>query len=75
MCKPVALALGLDTKNEASLWRDRAIVEIDVAVMHSFREAGMGERARGAQQGGVEGGACCGRQGAEVGAFSVSGSS
>ncbi|KAI3435713.1 hypothetical protein D9Q98_001771 [Chlorella vulgaris] len=42
MCRPVARALGLDTKNEASLWRDRAIVEVDVAVLHSFREAGMG---------------------------------
>jgi nitric-oxide synthase len=37
-----ARALGLDTKSDASMWRDRAIVELDVAVMHSFREAGMG---------------------------------
>jgi nitric oxide synthase oxygenase domain/subunit len=35
-------ALGLDTKSDSSMWRDRAIVELDVAVMHSFREAGMG---------------------------------
>ncbi|KAL4440247.1 hypothetical protein ABPG75_003248 [Micractinium tetrahymenae] len=42
MCRPVAAALGLDTKSESSMWRDRAIVEVDVAVMYSFREAGMG---------------------------------
>ncbi len=35
--------MGLDIKNDANMWRDRAIVEVDVAVMHSFREAGMGE--------------------------------
>jgi nitric oxide synthase oxygenase domain/subunit len=25
------------------MWKDRAIVEVTAAVMHSFREAGMGE--------------------------------
>lgn len=33
--------LGLDTNDEASLWRDRALVELNVAVLHSFREAGV----------------------------------
>jgi nitric-oxide synthase len=32
----VAERLGLDTSTEASLWRDRALVEINRAVLHSF---------------------------------------
>ena len=43
LCEEIASCLGLDTKSDATMWRDRAIVEVDVAVMHSFREAGMGE--------------------------------
>lgn len=43
LCAEVAARLGLETKNDTTMWRDRAIVEVDVAVMHSFREAGMGE--------------------------------
>lgn len=37
----VAARLGLDTTDEATLWRDRAIVELNVAVLHSFRAAGV----------------------------------
>ncbi|GAB2833682.1 nitric oxide synthase oxygenase [Actinocorallia aurea] len=37
----VADLLGLDTRDEATLWRDRALVELNVAVLHSFREAGV----------------------------------
>lgn len=37
----VAVRLGLDTSNERSLWRDRALVEINVAVLHSFTQAGV----------------------------------
>ena len=37
----VAARLGLDTGDEASLWRDRAVVELNVAVLHSFRNAGV----------------------------------
>ncbi|MCP2338137.1 nitric oxide synthase oxygenase [Actinomadura rupiterrae] len=37
----VAERLGLDTRREASLWRDRALVELNVAVLHSFRAAGV----------------------------------
>ncbi|MGI8336140.1 nitric oxide synthase oxygenase [Actinomadura scrupuli] len=37
----VAAGLGLDTAREASLWRDRALVELNVAVLHSFRTAGV----------------------------------
>ncbi len=45
MCAKVAAAMNLDITDDASMWRDRAIVELDVAVMHSFRQAGMGELA------------------------------
>ncbi|WP_049580336.1 nitric oxide synthase oxygenase [Streptomyces sp. SBT349] len=37
----VADVLGLDTANESMLWRDRALVELNVAVLHSFRTAGV----------------------------------
>ncbi|TQE26262.1 nitric oxide synthase oxygenase [Streptomyces ipomoeae] len=37
----VAACLGLDTSDESSLWRDRALVELNVAVLHSFRLAGV----------------------------------
>lgn len=43
LCPEVARCLGLDTKSNAKMWRDRAMVEVSVAVMQSFREAGMGE--------------------------------
>lgn len=32
----IAQRMGLDTHSERSLWKDRAIVELNVAVMHSF---------------------------------------
>jgi nitric-oxide synthase len=37
----VARRLGLDTSNDATLWRDRALVELNLAVLHSFTAAGM----------------------------------
>ncbi|MCD0449024.1 nitric oxide synthase oxygenase [Actinocorallia sp. API 0066] len=37
----VADLLGLDTRDETTLWRDRALVELNVAVLHSFGEAGV----------------------------------
>ncbi|WP_092264469.1 nitric oxide synthase oxygenase [Deinococcus reticulitermitis] len=37
----VARALGLDTSRERTLWRDRALVELNVAVLHSFDAAGV----------------------------------
>jgi len=37
----VAGQLGLDTTHERSLWRDRALVELNVAVLHSFERAGI----------------------------------
>jgi nitric-oxide synthase, bacterial len=35
----IAERLGLDTGSERSLWRDRALVELNVAVLHSFEQA------------------------------------
>jgi nitric oxide synthase oxygenase domain/subunit/sulfite reductase alpha subunit-like flavoprotein/hemoglobin-like flavoprotein len=32
----LADALGLDTSSEATLWRDRAFLELNVAIIHSF---------------------------------------
>ena len=41
MAEVVARRLGLDTSTERTLWRDRAIVELNRAVLHSFDEAGV----------------------------------
>jgi nitric-oxide synthase, bacterial len=37
----VADRLGLDTSGDRSLWRDRALVELNLAVLHSFDRAGV----------------------------------
>ncbi|KAB8163724.1 nitric oxide synthase oxygenase [Streptomyces sp. 3MP-14] len=37
----VADLLGLDTSSETTLWRDRALVELNVAVLQSFERAGV----------------------------------
>lgn len=37
----VARALGLDTTRRRSLWMDRALVELNVATLHSFDAAGV----------------------------------
>jgi nitric-oxide synthase len=37
----VARGLGLDTSHEATLWRDRALVELNRAVLWSFERAGV----------------------------------
>ncbi|GAA0688951.1 nitric oxide synthase oxygenase [Kitasatospora atroaurantiaca] len=37
----VAGRLGLDTSTSRTLWRDRALVELNIAVLHSFQEAGV----------------------------------
>lgn len=37
----VARRLGLDTSRESSLWRDRALVELNLAVLYSFENAGV----------------------------------
>ncbi|AWE06082.1 nitric oxide synthase [Lysinibacillus sp. 2017] len=41
-CLPkVAEIIGLDTSLNASLWKDRALVELNIAVLHSYKEAGV----------------------------------
>lgn len=30
--------MGLDTRNPTSLWKDKALVEINIAVLHSFQK-------------------------------------
>ena len=37
----VARLFGLDTDNERTLWRDRALIELNRAVLHSFDTAGV----------------------------------
>lgn len=37
----VATALGLDTSTNSTLWKDRALVELNIAVLHSFKEDGV----------------------------------
>jgi nitric-oxide synthase, bacterial len=41
MLEVVARRLGLDTSNERTLWKDQALVELNVAVLHSFERAGV----------------------------------
>ncbi|MDT0266943.1 nitric oxide synthase oxygenase [Streptomyces sp. DSM 44915] len=37
----MAQLLNLDTSSESTLWRDRALVELNVAVLYSFEQAGV----------------------------------
>src|SRR6478752_7102344 len=37
----IARGMGLSTKSSTNLWRDRAMVELNVAVLHSYRAAGV----------------------------------
>ncbi len=41
MLPRVAELMGLDTSREATLWKDKALVELNVAVLHSFKEQGV----------------------------------
>jgi nitric-oxide synthase len=41
LTEPVAERLGLDMSSEQTLWRDRAVIEINRAVLHSFGAAGV----------------------------------
>lgn len=45
----IAEHLGLDTADEGSLWRERAALELDRAVLHSFGAAGVSIAPRDAQ--------------------------
>ena len=40
-CPTVARHMGLNMSTERSLWRDRALVELNTAVLHSFDQAGV----------------------------------
>jgi nitric-oxide synthase len=41
LARVIADRLGLDTASERTLWRDRAAVELNRAVLHSFDAAGV----------------------------------
>ncbi|HEY5882008.1 MAG TPA: nitric oxide synthase oxygenase [Nakamurella sp.] len=41
MLPVIARWMGLKTRSSTSLWRDRALVELNVAVLHSFKAAGV----------------------------------
>jgi nitric-oxide synthase len=41
LLKKAASAMGLDTTRNSTLWKDRALVELTAAVLHSFRKAGV----------------------------------
>jgi len=41
MLPAVARGMGLDTSNDRTLWKDRALVELTTAVLHSFDQAGV----------------------------------
>ena len=41
MLPKVASLIGLDTKSDASLWRDRALIELNIAVLQSFKKSGV----------------------------------
>ncbi|MFC9541299.1 nitric oxide synthase oxygenase [Lysinibacillus sp. NPDC056959] len=41
MLPAIAEIFNLDTTKQASLWRDRALVELNMAVLHSFKEDGV----------------------------------
>jgi nitric-oxide synthase len=37
----IARRMGLDTGRDSSLWKDRALVELNIAVLHSYRSHGV----------------------------------
>ncbi|XP_062619237.1 nitric oxide synthase 1-like isoform X1 [Saccostrea cucullata] len=41
LLKPIAEKMGLDTKKNSSLWKDRALVEINIAVLYSYQQMGV----------------------------------
>ncbi|GAB7057078.1 MULTISPECIES: nitric oxide synthase oxygenase [unclassified Paenibacillus] len=41
MLPKVAHLMGLNTKTDTSLWKDRALIELNIAVLHSFNEQGV----------------------------------
>lgn len=41
MLPDVAAVMGLDTQKAASLWKDKALVELNIAVLHSYKTQGV----------------------------------
>lgn len=41
MLPKMAQIMGLDTSREITLWKDKALIELNIAVLHSFKEAGV----------------------------------
>ena len=41
LCPLIAERMGLDTRAPSSLWRDRALIELNTAVLYSFAAAGV----------------------------------
>ncbi|CAH0554483.1 unnamed protein product [Brassicogethes aeneus] len=41
MMEIIALKMGLDTRTPVTLWKDKALVECNVAVLHSFQQKGV----------------------------------
>ncbi|WP_137790700.1 nitric oxide synthase oxygenase [Bacillus sp. E(2018)] len=41
MLPKIASCMGIDAKSSISLWKDKALVELNIAVLHSFREDGV----------------------------------
>ncbi|PEK99631.1 nitric oxide synthase oxygenase [Bacillus sp. AFS017336] len=41
MLPKVATIIGLDTKRNSTLWKDRALVELNIAVLHSYKKNGV----------------------------------
>lgn len=38
MTKKIAAKLDLDTRTPTSLWKDKTLVEVNLAVLHSFQK-------------------------------------
>jgi nitric-oxide synthase len=41
MLPRVASLMGLDTSTNAAMWKDKALIELNIAVLHSFKEMGV----------------------------------
>ena len=41
MLPQIGNLMGLDIKSNISLWKDRALLELNTAVLHSFKEDGV----------------------------------
>lgn len=41
MLPKVASCMGVDTSKASTLWKDKALIELNISVLHSFKEAGI----------------------------------